>query len=143
MIIDIHAHLWADSYKDDKKRILKACETFSMDRVYISSLSSYYPDEAEISKLNNLTLEFMNENPSLIGGFIHVDPRHSNKIDVLCKGIENGMEGVKLWVSVYCDDSRVDEVAKTCIEYNIPMLIHAFHKATGQLETETTAVNMQ
>ncbi|MBN2557772.1 MAG: amidohydrolase [Clostridia bacterium] len=143
MIIDIHAHLWAGSYNEDKIRIIKACETFEINRVYISSLLSYYPDENEIRMLNDLTLGFMRERPGMIGGFAHVDPRHGNKLDVIDRAIGGGMEGVKLWVSVHCDDVRVDAVAKRCIQYNVPILMHAFHKAFGQLENESTAVNIR
>lgn len=144
MIIDIHAHLWAQSHKRDKLRILKACDVFSINKVYISTLSTYYPSLDEVTELNNLTLGYMKEHPNKIGGFVHVDPRHKNKIDVLTKAIEyDGMEGVKLWVSVLCDDIRVNTVAEKCIEYKIPILLHAFHKATGQLEHESTALNVR
>lgn len=144
MIIDIHAHLWAGSYKNDRDRILEACRLFSIQRVYVSSLSSYYPDKEEIEMLNGLTREFMRDFPDLVGGFVHIDPRHANKMDVMKKAVEeDGMEGVKLWVSVLCDDPGVNEIAEKCIDYDIPMLVHSFHKDTGQLEFESTGVHVR
>ena len=69
-------------------------------------------------------------------------PIQDNCIDVLRKGIEEyGMEGMKLWVATYCDDPRVFPLVEKCIDYNIPILVHSFHKAVGQLEFETTGIH--
>jgi hypothetical protein len=143
MIIDIHAHLWGGHHEEDKKTILKSCEMFGIERIYISSLLSYYPDTEEINFLNNLTLDFMKEHPKLVRGYVYVDPTHKNRVEVLEKGIENGMKGIKLWVAAKCDDYRVDDIAEKCMAYNVPVLVHAFHKATGQLEYESTAENVR
>lgn len=143
MKIDVHAHLWADNYKKDKATILKSCELFAINRIYISSIASYYPDMNEIELVNSLTLGFMKEHPELIGGYVYVNPANENHMKVLEKGMEDGMEGVKLWVATKCDDSRVDGIAKKCIEKNVPVLAHAFHKAIGQLEHESTAQNIR
>jgi len=143
MIIDVHAHLWANNYKEDKKTVLKACELFDIDKIYISTISSYYPDYEEIEYCNKLTCEFMKEQPSRIAGYIYIDPTHSNRVEVLKRGLDNGMEGVKLWVAAKCDDYRVYDIAKYCIDKNVPVLAHAFHKAIGLLEHESTAVNIR
>lgn len=143
MIIDVHAHLWADRYKEDKKTILKACELYSIDNIYISTISSYNPDTDEIEYCNNLTYDFMKEHPKLVSGYIYVNPSNSNRLDVLKRGLDRGMEAVKLWVATKCDDNRVNDIAEYCIDKNIPILAHAFHKATGQLESESTAVNVR
>ena len=143
MIIDIHAHLWAPNHKVDKTTVLRTCELYNIDRVYISVLYSHYPDHAEIDLCNSLTLEFMKEQPDLVSGYVYVDPTHGNKLDVLQRGIENGMEGVKLWVASKCDDYRVDPIAEKCMDYDIPVLVHAFHKAIGQLDHESTAENVR
>jgi predicted TIM-barrel fold metal-dependent hydrolase len=143
VIIDVHAHLWGEHYEKDKRVILKSCEMFGIERIYISSLLSYYPDTDEIDFLNKLTLDFMKEQPNLVRGYVYVDPTHKNRIEVLEKGIANEMEGVKIWVAAKCDDYRVDDIAEKCIGYDVPVLVHAFHKATGQLEYESTAENVR
>lgn len=143
MKIDVHAHLWAGQYKKDKSTILKACKLLDINRIYISSIDSYYPDQNEIEHLNNLTLDFMTEYPALAGGYVYINPNHDNHMNVLEKGLRNGMEGVKLWVATKCDDSKVDGIARKCIEKNVPLLAHAFHKAIGQLEHESTAENIR
>lgn len=138
MIIDIHAHIWAGRYEPDKQEIIKACKGYKISKVYVSALKSYYSDQAEIEELNSEVAKFIKEEPDIIGGFCYVNPSNNDALDVLKKGIEEqAMEGLKLWVATYCDDPRVFPLVEQCIEYNIPILIHAFHKAVGQLDHES------
>lgn len=143
MIIDVHAHLWADNHKADKLTILSACELYKIDNIFVSTISSYYPDHEEIEYCNKLTVEFMREQPDLVSGYVYVDPTHSDRVEVLKKGLDAGMRGVKLWVASKCNDYRVDDIAEHCIDKNIPILVHAFYKATGQLEHESTAEHVR
>jgi len=139
VIIDIHAHIWGGNYENNKREIMKACELYNISKVYISGLRSYYSDKDEINELNYEVHKFSKEQPDYIGGFCYVNPVNDNCIDVLKKGIEEyGMKGMKLWVATYCDDPLVFPLVEKCIEYNIPVLIHSFKKAVGQLEFETT-----
>jgi predicted TIM-barrel fold metal-dependent hydrolase len=109
----------------------------------VSGLKSHYPDETEIEALNADVHRFMKEQPGLVEGYCYVNPTHANALDVLKNGIENyGMSGMKLWVATFCDDPRVFPLVEQCIEYNIPILIHSFHKAVGQLTYETTGVHV-
>lgn len=143
MLIDIHAHLWDGRFEENKLEILKACEQYNIQKVYISSLGGQYPSEDEIRNLNNETYKFMCEAPAQIGGFCYINPRHSSCMDDLRKGIEEyGMSGMKLWIATYCDDTRVFLLVEKCIEYKIPILVHSFHKALGQLECESTGIHV-
>jgi predicted TIM-barrel fold metal-dependent hydrolase len=143
MLIDIHAHIWKGAYDENKCEILKACELYNISKVYISGLYSYYPDEDEISELNLEVCKFMKEQPSLIGGFCYVNPLHRNCLDALRKGIEEyNMSGMKLWVATFCDHPSVYPLVEKCIDYKIPVLIHSFHKAVGQLEFESVGPNV-
>jgi predicted TIM-barrel fold metal-dependent hydrolase len=143
MIIDIHAHLWQGRYEENKREIVKACGDYGIDRVYISSLGSLYPGKNEIKELNEATRRFMREKPGLIGGFCYVNPNHDNAADVLRQGIEeDGMSGMKLWCATFCDDPKVYPLVEKCIDYRVPVLIHTFHKAVGQLEFETLGQNV-
>lgn len=149
MLIDMHAHLWAGNFENDKKIIVKAAECYNISRVYISSLgtptgySSANPNEEDIKILNGETAKFIKEQPELIKGFCYVNPRHGNSLDVLKKGVEEqGMDGMKLWIATFCDDPLVFPLVEKCIDYKIPILVHAFHKAVGQLEFESLGSNM-
>lgn len=138
MLIDIHAHLWESHFKKNKAELIKACELYGISKVYISALKTYIPDEEEIDLLNHEVYKFMTEQPDKIGGFCYVNPANENSLEVLEKGIEQyGMSGMKLWVATFCDDPRVNSLMEKCIDYKIPILVHAFHKSNGQLDFES------
>ena len=76
MLLDMHTHLWVqdgsrDTAEENKRTILKTCENFQVDRIYLSSLGSYYPDEEEIRCLNRMTYDFMREYPELVRGYCY------------------------------------------------------------------------
>lgn len=143
MIIDFHAHIWGGNGDKDKANLLTACQRYGIDKVCISSVESLYPNEEEVTFLNAGVVRFMKEQPNLVLGFCYVSPQNSNAMDVLRDGIEEkGMSGMKLWVATYCNDSRAFPLVEKCIEYNIPILLHAWKKSVGQLEFETTGAEV-
>jgi uncharacterized protein len=143
MIIDAHAHIWGGSYDESTRILLRACEQFNISKLHVSGLLNYYSDQAEIQMLNGDVNRFMKEQPGLVEGYCYVNPSNPNALEVLNRGIEEyGMSGMKLWVATYCDDPSVFPLVEQCIHYNIPILIHAFQKTIGQLEHESTGVNV-
>ncbi|MDF2718846.1 MAG: hypothetical protein K0R28_5771 [Paenibacillus sp.] len=143
MIIDVHTHIWGGDYEGSTRELLRACDMFGISKLHVSGLKSHYSDEAEVDSLNADVYRFMKEQPDLVNGYCYVNPAHANAHDVLRRGIETyGMNGMKLWVATFCDDPRVFPLVETCIEANIPILIHSFHKAVGQLKYETTGTQV-
>jgi len=143
MLIDIHAHLWDRKFSENKAEILKACEHYSIDKVYISSLGCQFPDEEEIRRLNFETFKFMREAPGTIEGYCYVNPNYSSSVSELKKGIEDcGMSGMKLWTAAYCDDPKVFPLIEKCIDYKVPILVHTFFKAINKLECESGGINV-
>lgn len=144
MQIDIHAHISIGGQGEDRKELIKACEIYNIAKVYISGLGGgFYPNEDDIELSNLEVYRFMHEHQDLIGSFCYVNPRHANCLDALMKGVEDyGMSGMKLWVSTFCDDPRVFPLIEKCIDYKIPILVHAFYKAVGQLEHESLGPNV-
>lgn len=143
MIIDIHAHIWKGNYKKDKAEIIKAIHLYEISKVYISALGSYNPEPAEIFELNHEVYQFMKEQAEMIGGFCYVNPLHENCLSDLKRGIEDyGMSGMKLWISTFCDAPSVFPLVEKCIEYKIPILVHSFIKTVGQLDNESTGLNV-
>lgn len=140
MIIDAHAHLWAGNYEQNKAEMIRACEQYGISKVYVSGLRSAYPNGDEIAELNSEVAKAIREYPDHFGGYCYINPRHENALDVLKKGIEEqGMEGVKLWIATYCDDPLVFPIIEKCIDFNFPILIHAFRKEVDQLPNESLA----
>lgn len=143
MIIDIHAHLWYRNYERGKKDLLRAVKLYDIDRVYLSGLGCYYPDKDEVRELNAEVSNFIREQPEHFGGLVYVNPDHDNALEVLQRGIEEqGMSGMKLWVCTFCDDPHVYPLIEKTIEYGVPTLVHAFHKANGQVPNETIGENV-
>lgn len=143
MIIDVHAHIWRGKIEQDKEYVMKACELYGISQVYVSGLGSYIPDEEEVKELNYEVYKFMREEEGVIKGYCYVNPAAENSMDVLKQGIEEyGMSGMKLWVATFCDDPRVFPLVEKCIEYDVPILVHAFHKVVGQLTYESYSWNV-
>lgn len=139
----MHAHLWDGRFEENKRQILTVCENYGVSRVLVSSLGGEEPDEEEISRLNLETWRFMKEEPSVVSGYCYVNPANPDAADVLRQGIEDrGMSGMKLWIATFCDDPRVFPLAELCIRYRVPILIHCFYKAVGQLRHETLGTNV-
>ena len=139
MLIDVHAHsLCGSSYNQDDA-VLKAIEKFNVDKIYVSNLHGATPTEEEVAIANSQLVDLIKKAPGRIGGYVYISPEHSNALDVLKKGIEEqGFEGVKFWISTFCDDPVAYKTVEKIIDYGVPLLIHSFHKATGQLPFETT-----
>lgn len=143
MIIDIHVHLWKGNYLKNKEDIVKACGLYNIAKVYVSGLGGLYPDKDEIDELNFMVYGFMTEKPEYVGGFCYINPVNGNRMDVLQRGIEEfGMSGMKLWVATFCDDPLVFPLVEKCMDYHIPIIVHAFYKVNGQLDFESTGQNV-
>ena len=144
MITDVHAHIMTHNIEGGKRNLLSVAERFGVDRYYISTIDgSHQPDEKAIEQDNLVTWQFMQEHPELIKGYVYVNPRHANCVDVVKKGIEEqGMSGMKMWVATHADDPLNYPVIEKMIEYNKPILFHAFVKAVGQLPYETTSYHI-
>jgi len=143
-VIDVHAHIFPyRGVENDKAEIRQAMDLYHISRVYISCLDSMYPSEKEINDLNDHTYDFCKEDPKRLRPYCYINPALSNAVDALRYGVEeHGAVGVKLWVAALCDNVLVNRIAEACIEYSIPLLIHAFQKYNGILPDENTGYNI-
>jgi len=144
-IIDIHTHLWLGSADNDRAGILKAAEAYGYERVYVSTLGGgSNPTPEQVDACNETSARFIADYPELVRGWVYVNPRHDNKLDVIKRGIEDRrMTGVKLWIATLCDDPLVYPVAEYCIDHKLPVLIHALDKTVGQGEFESVGMNVR
>lgn len=144
MIIDVHSHFFSP---DDEQKLLRAAERYNIAKIFVSTVMWGYtchnPSEREIDLFNDITFEGVGRHPGLFRGYVYINPRNKNALDVLRRGVEDkGAIGVKLWVAAFCDDPPVNPIYEACIAYDIPLLVHAFYKAAGRLEFESTGVNV-
>jgi predicted TIM-barrel fold metal-dependent hydrolase len=142
MIIDTHAHIWKDQYEQSSNVLIESADRYNIDRIYVSGLGVLVPDSNEIKELNDNVAKLMRRDKRIFG-YCYINPRLDDAKNELSRGIEElGMSGMKLWVAAYCDDPCVFPLVEQCINYDVPILIHAFHKAIGQLPNETLGENV-
>lgn len=143
-VIDMHAHIWPATPDQGEEKILKVVERYGIEEIYISGLNGYFPDEDTVTDINNKVCSFAKRYSDVVKGYVYVSPEHQNALDVLKRGIEEqNMIAVKIWVSDYCDSENIHPLAKQMIDYNIPVMIHAFKKSGGQVARENTSVNIR
>lgn len=140
-MIDMHAHIWLGREEQNVREMEQTAQRFGVDAIYISALGSHRPDMEEIARLNDAVFRICGENP-LFRPYVTVAPEHGNAPDVLEQGIGRGAVGMKLWVSCLCDDRRCGRLYDCCAEAALPVLVHTFAKAVGQLPGESTAVHL-
>lgn len=142
-MIDAHIHLYrSDLYPGT----LEEGERLGIKQFVCSAVLNmgYYPDFATIQGANDDLVNVIRRHPDRIAGYCYVNPRHGEKsLNDFRRRIEDqGMVGLKLWVSTLCDDPLVFPYIEQAIEYQAPILIHAWRKTVGQLAYETTAAHV-
>ena len=141
-IIDMHAHIWNGREQACADAMRRAAEHYGIEKILVSALGSHYPDKDEVRYLNEQTQKLIRED-ALFGGYVTVSPEHDNALEVLREGVEQqGMIGMKIWVSCLCDDACCDKLYDYCAQNDVPVLIHALKKTVGQLPKEATGVHV-
>lgn len=136
MIIDFHAHLWA--MEDAEEQIAREAGRHGIDRVCISTVESWLPDLEEIRRCNDRVYKGARDYPDLYIPFTYVNPLHGKAaLYELERGLDNGMRGIKLWISCWADHPAVEPVAERAIELNMPVVQHSWHKITGNYPGES------
>ncbi|MHB0878901.1 MAG: amidohydrolase family protein [Anaerolineae bacterium] len=136
MIVDTHLHLDLGSSNDAVKRML---DEGMLDVACLSSLiGGAYPTLDELRRANDHVLRWMADYPGRIVGFAYVNPRLGDPgVRELERCIAAGMKGVKVWISVLADDSRLDPLVEVAQEAGSVILAHAWVKTTGNLPFES------
>ncbi len=139
MIIDCHVHLQGAGIEDE---LVEACAALGVEKMCCSSLGrtwSYEPTPDIFVEANNDVAECMRRYPDLVLGFCYLNPMYEDEsLAEMRRCIEDlGMVGVKLWVAAYADHPGVNPIVEEAIRYGIPVLQHAWHKATGNLPHES------
>lgn len=139
MTIDIHTHLMGADPDSQKILLMKAVERYQISKIFVSGLNlNPNPTEEMIRVYNDKVAEFKSEHPEHVEGYSYISPELPSALYELQRGIEDqGMIGVKIWMSTLCDDPCINPIAEKMIDYGIPILIHSFYKAINQLPNET------
>jgi len=143
-LIDLHAHLWHGREDENARELLEEAGVFGAEYVAISHISVVNPSREQVRQGNDHVARWVKQSGGLFRGQAILNPRHGKgALDELRRCFEeSGMRMVKLWVAVRCTDRRVFPIIERCIDLNLPVLQHAFHKATGNMPDESTALDV-
>ena len=146
MIIDCHAHIRTGEHAEIET-ILAAADRAGVDRMSVSSLSrewSEFPTPAQLEEAAADVLDVCERHPDRFIGATYVSADHVGKsLELIERSIAQGpCRSVKLWVSQYADDPRLNPIVERCIELDAPFLAHTWIKATGNMTRESTCHNV-
>ena len=138
MIIDTHVHLENGALPPE---LIGMARKLEVEKFWVSSLGTWAhePSHQECIQANQETRRVMQEYPDLVMGYVYVNPKFPEALEEFERGIEGwGMIGLKLWVAAHCTDERTFPLFEKAQEFEVPVLVHAWHKATGNLPFEST-----
>jgi predicted TIM-barrel fold metal-dependent hydrolase len=141
-IIDMHVHLWQHSLQNDARVLMRMIERYNLAWIGVMPLwGAHYPTPEAIRAGNDSAIKFCEAKPKTCKFFVTVNPRHGQfAADEIRRGVEkHNAVCAKVWVGARADETCLDVVAQACIEHDLPLLLHAFHKKFGQLAHETDA----
>lgn len=143
MIIDCHVHI--DSADDTQlSKLLAAADRAGVEKLCISSLGrrgyAQCPDPNTLEEAASDVLAACEKHPDRFVGATYVTADHvAESLDLLERCNTAGLcRFIKLWVSQFCDDPRLDPIFERAIELKVAVLAHTWIKATGNLPHEST-----
>jgi uncharacterized protein len=146
--IDIHTHLagpGAVPSTEEMSNMIRMARMQGISRAValgnLVSMGGPNPKQDDILAINSNTLAAMKFDPSFFIGFCYLNPEHPAEFSIgeieRCV-VRGGMLGIKLWIAVKATDLRHDPIFRRIAELNIPVLYHAWYKATQQGANEST-----
>ena len=145
--VDCHIHLNAVAGRYDEAEVqqcLALADRTGIERmVHLIALGEAQvdPQEDDLRRSNEIGLELVDRHPDRFDSFCYLNP--SLPVDFSLAEIDrcvvNGpMRGIKLWISVHADDPRLDPIMERARQLGVPVLHHAWYKATGFAFNEST-----
>jgi len=146
MIVDCHAHIRTND-PAEIDALLGAADRAGVDKICICSLSREwveFPSPAQLDEAADDVLDVCERHADRFVGGTYVSADHvSASLDVIERTIAEGpCRFIKLWVSQYADDERLNPIVERCIELDVPFLAHSWIKATGNMTRETTCYHV-
>lgn len=139
-MIDAHIHLLGSAIHPE---MLEEGERLGIHTFVGCSLLNYTPQPTfeEIKQANDDMARAIRSHPGQVEGYCYVNPRHGSKSleDFRSRVEEQGFIGLKLWIATFCNDPLTFPYIEQAIQYNAPILVHAWKKTIPQFPYETTA----
>ena len=129
MIIDCHVHIDqpGEAGQDPAADLLRAADRMGIDLLCVSALlgaERQQPTPEEIRESNDLVWSAVETHPERIAGYCYLNPCYlQQSLEEMERCIANGpFPGVKLWVSLFCDQPNLDPIAERAAELKAPIL---------------------
>lgn len=152
-IIDIHVHhTWANPADppwpliEETFALAAQCGIAKVGLLGTYSFHGYDPTPEGIRDCNTHAARIVERYPEQAYSFCYLNPAHDPafiraELD-RCVG-DFGMKGIKLWIAVNARDARLDVVMEGARRHNLPVLHHAWYKATGYVYNESTPADVR
>lgn len=142
MVIDCHVHIH-DARDATLARLLDGADRAGIARLCITSLGRQwdeFPSAERLTEAADDVLAACAAWPDRFIGGVYVSAGHvARSLELIERCIANGpCRFVKWWVSQYADDPALDPIAARCSELDVPVLMHTWIKATGNMTCEST-----
>ncbi|GMV91362.1 MAG: hypothetical protein AMXMBFR82_11400 [Candidatus Hydrogenedentota bacterium] len=143
MIIDCHVHI-LNAEDAHLAAILKAADRSGIDKLCVCSLSRKWVEFPTVLQLEEAAADVRTaceKHPDRFIGFTYVSADHiDTSLKLIDREIIDGPSRVvKLWISQFADDTRLAPIVERAIELDVPVMAHAWLKATGNLAKESTS----
>lgn len=148
MIIDSHVHIGGGGQIDALSDLVESASRSGIGLLLVSCLGirgyTQYPTAEEVVSANDHTLEAIERFPDEARGICYATPQYAEEsLAELDRCIAHGpMVGIKLWVAAKASDPSVEPIARKAVELDVPILQHAWNKATGNMENESTPADV-
>ncbi len=145
MVIDSHVHI---THVDDTDNLIKSASLSGIGLLMICSLGVrgyiQYPTVEKMALANDCVLEAIQRFPDEVRGVCYANPQYPEEsLAEIDRCIAYGpMFGIKLWVAAKASDPSVEPIARRAVELDVPILQHAWNKATGNMENESTPADV-
>ena len=139
-IIDCHVH---PDPVDLPSGLLAEGARLGVTQFIVAALGrtwEYEPSHAHCVQGNRDALALMERHRGMVLGWAYVNPRFGDEAEAEIRWCveEAGFVGIKLWVAALASERCVARVIDLSVELRVPVLMHAWHKATGNLPFEST-----
>ncbi len=152
MIVDIHIHTQSAGCRYDPREVgecIRLARRAGIDRaVWLFNLADsggYDPAPVDVRRSNDLGIALASAHPDFFLGFCYLNPAHDpafNAAEIDRCVAAGPLRGIKLWVAVRATDARLDPLLARAAVLGVPVLHHAWYKATGQLPQESTPADI-
>ena len=152
-IIDIHVHhTWANPAEppwpliEETLTLAQQCGIAKVGLLGTYSFHGYDPTPEGIRDCNTHAAQIVERYPAQAYSFCYLNPAHDPAFIAAeldrCIG-DFGMKGIKLWIAVNARDARLAAVMEGARRYGVPVLHHAWYKATGYVYNESTPADLR